>query len=77
MTDSNNNKPGAKPGARRPLTLSPNRGGPRRSSNPSAVVVEKKKKLSCVQALRNSRRAENDHFSAEDEYGADQAKIYG
>ena len=45
MTDSNNNKPGAKPGARRPLTLSPNRGGPRRSSNPSAVVVEKKKKI--------------------------------
>ena len=45
MTDSNNNKPGAKPGARRPLTLSPNRGGPRRSSNPSAVVVEKKKKV--------------------------------
>jgi len=41
MTDSNNNKPGA----RRPLTLSPNRGGPRRSSNPSAVVVEKKKKV--------------------------------
>ncbi len=45
MTDSNNNKPGAKPGARRPLTLGPNRGGPRRSSNPSAVVVEKKKKV--------------------------------
>ena len=45
MTDSNNNKPGAKAGARRPLTLSPNRGGPRRSSNPSAVVVEKKKKI--------------------------------
>ena len=45
MTDSNSNKPGAKPGARRPLTLSPNRGGPRRSSKPSAVVVEKKKKI--------------------------------
>lgn len=45
MTDSNNKKPGAKPGARRPLTLGPNRGGPRRSSNPSAVVVEKKKKV--------------------------------
>jgi translation initiation factor IF-2 len=46
MTDSNNNKPGAKPGGRRPLTLSPNRGGnPRRSSSPSAVVVEKKKKV--------------------------------
>ncbi|MEP3655730.1 MAG: translation initiation factor IF-2 [Litorimonas sp.] len=45
MTDNNNNKPGAKPGARRPLTLGPNRGGPRRSSNPSAVVVEKKKKV--------------------------------
>ena len=45
MTDSNNNKPGAKPGGRRPLTLGPNRGGPRRSSNPSAVVVEKKKKV--------------------------------
>ena len=45
MTDSNNNKPGAKPGARRPLTLGPNRGAPRRSSNPSAVVVEKKKKV--------------------------------
>ena len=45
MTDSNTNKPGAKPGARRPLTLSPNRGGPRWSSNPSAVVVEKKKKI--------------------------------
>ncbi len=41
MTDSNNKKPGA----RRPLTLGPNRGGPRRSSNPSAVVVEKKKKV--------------------------------
>ena len=41
MTDSNSNKPGA----RRPLTLSPNRGGPRRSSKPSAVVVEKKKKI--------------------------------
>ena len=41
MTDSNNKKPGA----RRPLTLGPNRGSPRRSSNPSAVVVEKKKKV--------------------------------
>jgi len=41
MTDSNNKKPGA----RRPLTLGANRGGPRRSSNPSAVVVEKKKKV--------------------------------
>ena len=41
MTDSNNKKPGA----RRPLTLGPNRGTPRRSSNPSAVVVEKKKKV--------------------------------
>ena len=45
MTDSNNKKPGAKPGGRRPLTLGPNRGSPRRSSNPSAVVVEKKKKV--------------------------------
>jgi len=45
MTDNNNNKPGAKPGARRPLTLGANRGGPRRSSNSSAVVVEKKKKI--------------------------------
>ena len=41
MTDSNNKKPGG----RRPLTLGANRGAPRRSSNPSAVVVEKKKKV--------------------------------
>jgi len=41
MTDSNNKKPGA----RRPLTLGPNRGAPRRSGGSSAVVVEKKKKV--------------------------------
>ena len=41
MTDSNNKKPAG----RRPLTLGPNRGGPRRSSGSSAVVVEKKKKV--------------------------------
>ena len=45
MTDSNNKKPGAKPVGRRPLTLGPNRGAPRRSGSPSAVVVEKKKKV--------------------------------
>jgi len=45
MTDSNNKKPGAKPGGRRPLTLGPNRGAPRRSGSASAVVVEKKKKV--------------------------------